>query len=138
MPAETVERPDCLRPKRFFASMERLVEISVNPSGSLWHASAALAFGVAVAFPRPAPARPNLMAIGDYGDVLFKRALGRDSLAGNEIIFEFDDPALDFGRVVVRSRQPKSLVRRDLFVGFNGSALVVDTQGRRPARPSEL
>lgn len=109
--------------------MERFVEISVNPSGSLLRTSAALVFGFVVAFPRPAPAGPNLMAIGDYGDVPFKRAQGRDSLGGNEVIFEFDDPAFDFGRVVVRSRQPKSLIRRDLFVGFNGSALVVGAQG---------
>ena len=101
----------------------------MNSSRSLLRASAALAFGIVVSLPHPAPAGPNLMAIGDYRDVPFKRAKGRDSLSGNEIIFEFDDPALDFGRVVVRSGQPNSLVRRDLFVGFNGNALIVDTQG---------
>ncbi len=76
------------------------------------------------------------MAVGDYGNVAYKRAEGRDSLAGNEVIFELDDPAFDFGRVVVRSRQPKSLVRRDLFVGYDGNALVVGGQQQTGAGSS--
>lgn len=67
------------------------------------------------------------MAIGNYGDVPFKRAVGRDSFSGKEIVYRFTDPDFDFGRVVVRANQPNSIVRRDLFVGFSGDALTVGT-----------
>ena len=77
-------------------------------------------------------AGPNLMAIGNYEEMPFKRAEGRESFsakesAAKEIIFEFDDPAFDFGRVIVRSNQPSSVVRRDLFVGFTGNGLGINT-----------
>ncbi len=78
----------------------------------------------------PVVAGPNLLAIGTYSEVPFKRAEGRDSHAGHEIIFSFDDPEFDFGRVVVRSNQPKATVRRDLFVGFTGNALTVNLQAQ--------
>jgi hypothetical protein len=75
----------------------------------------------------PARSGPNLMAIGNYNEMPFKRAGGRDSLTGKEIIFEFEEPGLDFGRVVIRSNQPSSVIRRDLFVGFTGAGLTIDT-----------
>lgn len=76
-----------------------------------------------------ASAGPNMMAIGDYGSVPFKRAEGKISYSGREIIFSFDDPQFDFGRVVVRSTQPLSVVKRDLFVGFDGKTIRIDKQG---------
>ncbi len=69
------------------------------------------------------------MAIGNYDELPFTRAEGRISVAGKEIVYSFDDPRLDFGRVVVRSDQPLSVLRRELFVGFNGSGLLVSTRG---------
>jgi hypothetical protein len=75
-------------------------------------------------------AGPNLMAIGNYYEMPVKRAEGRDSLSGREVIFSFDDPQFDFGRVIVRSSQPSSIVRRDLFVGFSGTGLTIDTTGQ--------
>lgn len=74
-------------------------------------------------------AGPNLMAIGDYGQVPYRRAEPRVSLAGNELVYDFTDPEFDFGRVVARSQEPLSIVRRDLFVGFNGNGLIVDARG---------
>lgn len=85
-----------------------------------------------------ARAGPNLMAIGDFGDVPYRRAEGRDSLSGKEVIFEFNEPAFDFGRVIVRSNQPHSVVRRDLFVGFTGSALSIGTQGEDRTRAVQV
>ncbi len=73
-------------------------------------------------------AGPNIIAIGNYDTVPFKRAEGRDSFSGKEVVYQFDDPLYDFGRVVVRSRQPNSVVRRDLFVGFSGNDLRVSTK----------
>jgi len=70
------------------------------------------------------------MAVGNFAEVPFKRAEGRDSLSGKEIIFSFDDPEFDFGRVIVRSNQPKVTVRRDLFVGFTGNELSVNHQAQ--------
>lgn len=67
---------------------------------------------------------PNLVPFGDFSDAPFKRIDGRDSVSGKEIIYESDDPAFDFGRIVVRSNAPNSVVRRDLFVGFNGALWV--------------
>ncbi|MBI3835155.1 MAG: DUF4159 domain-containing protein [Planctomycetes bacterium] len=77
---------------------------------------------------RISAAGPNLMAIGDYGSVPFKRADGKVSYSGREAIFSFDDERFNFGRVIVRSNQPLSVVKRDLFVGFSGNALRIDTQ----------
>ncbi len=77
-----------------------------------------------------ASAGPNLMAIGNFGEVPFRRAEGRDSFSGKEIVFSFDDPEFDFGRVIVRSSQPKVTVRRDLFVGFTGNELSVNLQAQ--------
>lgn len=88
-----------------------------------------MAIGLLGAVGSAAVAGPNLIAIGNYGEVPFKRAEGRDSFVGKEIVYSFDDPEFDFGRVVVRSAEPLSKVRRDLFVGFSGEALVVDTRG---------
>lgn len=70
------------------------------------------------------------MAIGNFGEVPFKRAEGRDSFSGKEIVFSFDEPEFDFGRVIVRSTQPKVTVRRDLFVGFTGKELSVNLQAQ--------
>ena len=70
------------------------------------------------------------MAIGNFGEVPFKRAEGRDSFSGKEIVFSFDEPEFDFGRVIVRSTQPKVTVRRDLVVGFTGQALTVNLQAQ--------
>ncbi len=75
---------------------------------------------------------PNIIAIGNYDSVPYKRAEGRDSASGKEVIFDFADPQYDFGRVVVRSRTPNSIVRRDLFVGFTGGDLRVSTRGGGP------
>jgi len=75
-------------------------------------------------------AGPNLLAIGNFAEVPFKRAEGRDSFSGKEIVFSFDDPQFDFGRIIVRSNQPKVTVRRDLFVGFTGNELRVNLQAQ--------
>ncbi len=91
---------------------------------------ARVALGVVLTYPAASLAGPNLMAIGDYESMPSKRALGRDSISGQEVLFGFDDPEYDFGHVVVRSRGPTSVVRRDVFVGFTGEALVVDARGR--------
>ncbi len=87
---------------------------------------------VIVAIPATSFAGPNLIAMGQYDAVPFARAEGRVSFSGNEVIFQFEDPELDFGRVVVRSNQPLSVVRRDLFVGFNGEGLFINTQNTDP------
>lgn len=76
-------------------------------------------------------AGPNLMAVGNYDEMPFRRAEGRDSFGGGEVVFTFGDPAFDFGRVVIRSSQPASIVRRDLFVGFTGNGLAVDSSSSR-------
>jgi hypothetical protein len=68
------------------------------------------------------------VALGTYSDLPYQRAEGRDSFSGKEVVYAFDQPEYDFGRVVVRSTQPNSVVRRDLFVGFTGDALVINTQ----------
>ncbi len=68
---------------------------------------------------------PNIVAIGNYEAVPLKRAEGRVSFSGKEVIFSFDDPQFDFGRVVVRSTQPTSVVRRDFNVGYTGTDLRV-------------
>lgn len=85
---------------------------------------------------------PNLMAIGQYTDVPFKRAEGRDSYSGKEIVYSFSEPEFDFGRIVVRSSQPNSVVRRDLFVGFTGEGLQIGLpsagQSGRSVNTSEL
>ncbi len=87
-----------------------------------------LAWCLAAAAGQVAWGGPNLVAIGTYSDVPFKRAEGRDSFSGKEIVYSFDEPEFDFGRVIVRSNQPNSVVRRDLFVGFTGESLLVSTQ----------
>ncbi|MCH7595928.1 MAG: DUF4159 domain-containing protein [Planctomycetes bacterium] len=91
---------------------------------------AALALACIIAGPLPARvlAGPNLVAIGHYDEAPFARAVGRDGPGGKVVFFAFDDPELDFGRVVVRSRKAASVVRRDLFVGFTGEGLVVQTR----------
>ena len=89
---------------------------------------AGLVAGLSLLVCAPAWGGPNLVAIGNYGDVPFRRAEGRDSFSGKEIIYSFDDPEFDFGRVIVRSTQPKVVVRRDLFVGFTGDALLLSTR----------
>lgn len=81
-----------------------------------------------VAWPDAAVAGPNIMAIGNYRAVPFKRAEGRDSFSGKEVIFSFSEPEFDFGRVVVRSNQPTSIVRRDYFVGYSGNDLRVSSR----------
>lgn len=91
-----------------------------------WSIGACLAVG---ASPLAVHAGPNLMAIGTYSEVPFQRAEGRDSFNGKEVVYSFDDPEFDFGRMVVRSTQPLSVVRRDLFVGYTGGALLIDTRG---------
>ena len=91
-----------------------------------WHLSAMF---LVLLLAASAQAGPNLMAIGNYYDMPFKRCDGRDSFSGHEVVYSFADPAFDFGRVVVRSSQPTSIVRRDLFVGFSGRGLVVDSSG---------
>lgn len=78
---------------------------------------------------KPLHAGPNLIAIGNYSEVPYKRAEGRDSYNGKEVVFSFNEPEFDFGRVVVRSEQPLSVVRRDLFVGYTGQSLIVDSRG---------
>ena len=85
-----------------------------------------LAIGWAVWVPLPAIAGTNLLAIDDLGSVPDARATGHDSFSGDRIIYSFEDRAWDFGRVIVRTRAPYSVVRRDLFVGFAQGALVVD------------
>lgn len=85
-------------------------------------------FALLLGVSRAALAGPNIIAIGNYDAVPFQRAEGRDSFSGKEIVYSFDDPQFDFGRVVVRSKQPNSIVRRDLFVGFSGSDLRVSTK----------
>jgi len=90
--------------------------------------SAALGTILLLAQAGVALAGPNLMAIGDYGGMPFKRAEGKVSFSGREAIFSFDDEKFNFGRVIVRSNQALSVVRRDLFVGFSGNALRIDTQ----------
>jgi hypothetical protein len=88
-----------------------------------------------------AVAGANLVAIGQYSEIPFARAEGQISLAGKEVVYSFDDPNLDFGRVVVRSTEPLSVVRRDLFVGYVGAGLAVDTRasgGGNAARISEV
>lgn len=77
---------------------------------------------------------PNLMAIGNYSELPFRRCEGdtevRYSHNGKELIYSFDDPELDFGRIIVRSSsQALSVVKRDLFVGYTGQGLVVDSRG---------
>lgn len=89
-----------------------------------------------------AVAGPNLLAIGDFGDVPYKRATeqgndARDSfpLLGKEVVYAFREPEFDFGRIIVRSQQPRSIVRENLFVGFTGQELIVSTETRnRSAR----
>jgi len=75
-------------------------------------------------------AGPNLIALGSYTDVPYKRAEGRDSFNKKEIVYSFTDPEFDFGRIVVRpaANAALSVVRRDLFVGFDGNTLIVHTQ----------
>jgi hypothetical protein len=69
------------------------------------------------------------MAIGDYSAIPAQRAVGRDSFSGNKIVYSFDDPEYDFGRIVVEPVQPNSVVRRDLYVGFDGTGLAVGARG---------
>jgi len=88
-----------------------------------------LLFGALLVDPTVSLAGPNIMAIGNYGDLPFRRAVGRDSFTGKAVIYRFNDPAFDFGHVVIRSGQPNSVVRRDLFVGFTGDALAIDSRG---------
>ncbi|RME39272.1 MAG: hypothetical protein D6788_05820, partial [Planctomycetota bacterium] len=71
----------------------------------------------------------NLIAIGQFSDVPFRRAEGKESLSGGEIVYRFTEPGFAFGRIVVRSQSPHSVVRRDLFVGFTGDGLTIDTRG---------
>lgn len=70
----------------------------------------------------------NLMAIGQYADVQYKRAEARESASGGELIYRFAEPGLDFGHIVIRSNQSLALTRRDLFVGFTGEGLSIDTR----------
>lgn len=69
-------------------------------------------------------AGPNLVAIG-YFDLPFKEAVGRDSMDGKSVIFEFDGE-YDFGRVIVQADSPRSLIRRDFKVFYSGNGLVID------------
>jgi len=83
------------------------------------------------------------MAIGQYTEIPFKQAIGRNSYSQGEVIYQFDEPGFDFGRVVVRSNQANSLVRKDLFVGFTGNGLTIDARkmggsGGRSAGLAEL
>ncbi len=86
-----------------------------------------LAAGAVLAPSAVCLAGPNLMAIGNYRELRSARADGRDSLPGKEVIFSFDDPELDFGRVVVRSSDPNPTVRRHLYVGYRSGLLVIDS-----------
>lgn len=88
----------------------------------------ALAVAVPMVLPHPALSGPNIMAIGNYRAIPYKRAEGRDSYSGKEVVFTFSDPDFDFGRVVVRSANPTSIVRRDFFVAFTGNDLRVATK----------
>ena len=60
--------------------------------------------------PPASQAGPNLIAIGYYDEIAYHRATGRDSFSGGEIVYRFTDPEFDFGRIVVRSRDPLSVV----------------------------
>ena len=84
--------------------------------------------GIGWGVPVPAVGGSNLVAIDDLARMPDARATGRDSFAGDVIHFSFDDPSLDFGRVVVRTAEPHSVVRRDLFVGYSGGELVIDAR----------
>ena len=98
-------------------------------SKSLSLTVAGLVLGILLARPTTSLAGPNLMAIADYGDIPYRRAVAKEGYSGKEIIYRFDDTDFDFGHVVVRSSEPNSVIRRDLFVGFTGDALSVDTRG---------
>ena len=103
---------------------------------------AAPAWGVAPAafllLAATAPAGPNLMAIGDYEDLPLRRAEGRESFTGKEIVYAFHEPGFDFGRIVVRSNQRFSQLKENLFVGFSGSGLIVDTRGPSGGNASDI
>lgn len=101
----------------------------MNRHTSLSFKLAGWAVGILLAGPTGSLAGPNLMAIANYGDVPYRRAVAKDGFSGREIIYRFDDPDFDFGHVVVRSSEPHSVIRRDLFVGFTGDGLSVDTRG---------
>ncbi|MGD2109777.1 MAG: DUF4159 domain-containing protein, partial [Phycisphaerae bacterium] len=90
-----------------------------------------VALGALLLWPAAAMSGPNLMAIGDYSLVPTRRATGRDSFSGNKIVYSFDEPEFNFGRVVVEPEGPNSVVRRDLFVGFDGNGLAVGRRGGR-------
>jgi len=109
-------------------SCGRAVRRAWGTNRALGRLHAGLVAGLSLLVCAPAWGGPNLVAIGNYGDVPFRRAEGRDSFSGKEIIYSFDDPEFDFGRVIVRSNQPKVVVRRDLFVGFTGDALLLSTR----------
>lgn len=101
-------------------SMKKLILVrAVIAFHVLWTVSTALA-------------GPNIMALGNYRAVPFKRAEGRESFSGKEVVFAFDEPEFDFGRVVVRSNQAASIVRRDFFVGFSGNDLRVSSKAGGP------
>jgi len=87
-------------------------------------------FGSCLLAPPTSQAGPNLIALGHYDEIAYRRATGRDSFSEGEIVYRFSDPEFDFGRIVVRSREPLSVVRRDLFVGYDGDGLIVDTRQR--------
>lgn len=101
----------------------------MRPQSSPVRAYITLVLSVPVLCPAAASAGPNLMAIGDYSAIPARRAIGRYSLSGNKIVYSFDNPEFDFGRIVVEPVQPKSVVRRDLFVGFDGTGLVIGARG---------
>lgn len=103
------------------------MHVNMNIMKRAWYA-AAVALSTLTWTPREVLAGPNIMAIGNYRALPFKRAEGRDSFSGKEVVFSFSDPKFDFGRVVVRSNQPTSVVRRDFFVGYSGSDLRVSTR----------
>lgn len=102
----------------------------MNPSSTRYVRFAIVAFFTGLFFPSPRLlGGANLVAIGSYSEMPLARAEGRISFSGKEVVYTFDDPNLDFGRVVVRSTEALSVVRRDLFVGYNGAGLAVDARG---------
>ena len=77
-----------------------------------------------VALPPDVLAGPNITAIGNYRALPFKRAEGRDSFSGKEVIFSFSDPEFDFGRVVVQHLRHSFL--NETFVRDLGESFFFD------------
>lgn len=95
------------------------------PSRRLRHRAAWIALLV---FPAalPVSAGPNLVAVGVF-DLPFAEAKVRESLTEEEIYYEFEGEH-DFGRVVVRTSEPHSVVRLEeqVQVLYTGGFLQVD------------